>query len=151
MADERIYTIPLRKEFQKAPIYQRTKKAIKATRAFLIKHLKTENVRIGRYLNEKLTERGMKHPPAFVKVRVWSQKTKRKDKDIELLWADLVDAPKEQPAPEKETKAGKPEAKKSSVEQKPLSEMKMQAQTPATSVAAEPLAEEKKEDRKSVV
>ena len=65
---ERTYTIPLRKEFQKAPIYKRTKKAVAALRQFLQKHMKSEDVKLGRKLNEALWQRGITNPPHKVKV-----------------------------------------------------------------------------------
>ena len=65
---ERTYTIPLRKEFQKAPKYKRAKKAVAAVREFMQRHMKSENVLIGPKLNLKLWEHGMKNPPHHVKV-----------------------------------------------------------------------------------
>lgn len=87
MAEERIYTINLRRELAKVPDYQRAKKAVKATRAFLIKHMKTDNVLIGKYLHEKLMSRGRKNPPHKIQVKVW--------KDDKKVKAELVGAPEE--------------------------------------------------------
>jgi ribosomal protein L31E len=55
---ERNYIIPLRKECQKVPKYSKGRKAVKATRKFLQKHMKVENVKLGKYLNLKLWENG---------------------------------------------------------------------------------------------
>ena len=90
---ERIYTIPLRKEFQKAPSYKRTKKAVTAVREFLQKHMKNKEVRIGQYLNMELTARGRKNPPHKVKVNVWTEKIKINNKDVEVAKAELFGAP----------------------------------------------------------
>lgn len=70
MADkiERIYTIPLRKEYLKVPRYRRAEKASRALRAFLIKHMKSEDIKIGSFLNEHIWLHGMKNPPHHVKV-----------------------------------------------------------------------------------
>lgn len=65
---ERTYNVPLRKEFQKAPKYKRSKKAVTALKEFLVKHMKSEDVRIGRHLNEHIWQRGIKNPPHHVKV-----------------------------------------------------------------------------------
>ena len=65
---ERTYTIPLRKEFRKVANWKQTKKAVKATKEFLAKHMKSDDVRMGKYLNEKLWRHGIKNPPAKVKV-----------------------------------------------------------------------------------
>jgi large subunit ribosomal protein L31e len=67
---ERTYNIPLRKEYQKVPGWRRTKKAVSAVRVFLAKHMKSENVKLGKALNEKLWQHGIKNPPHHVKVSV---------------------------------------------------------------------------------
>ena len=70
MADniERTYTIPLRREYLKVPRYRRTEKASRALREFLIKHMKSDSIKIGKDLNEHLWMHGMKNPPSNVKV-----------------------------------------------------------------------------------
>ncbi|MBI2141858.1 50S ribosomal protein L31e [Candidatus Woesearchaeota archaeon] len=67
---ERTYNIPLRKEFMKAPKYKRTNKAVIAVREFLARHMKSDTIILGSYLNSKLWERGIKKPPHHVKVNV---------------------------------------------------------------------------------
>ncbi|RMF05327.1 hypothetical protein D6764_05020, partial [Candidatus Woesearchaeota archaeon] len=66
---ERIYNVPLRKEFQKAPIHKRTPKAVKALREFMQKHMKSDTIIIGSHLNELLWKNGIKNPPHHVKVK----------------------------------------------------------------------------------
>lgn len=85
---ERIYTVPLRKEFQKAPKYKYASKAMRALKEFLIKHTKSDNIKIGKYLNQTIWQNGPKNPPSKVKINVI------KDKD-NLVNAELVDAPEE--------------------------------------------------------
>ncbi|MCP3685531.1 MAG: hypothetical protein GY861_23015 [bacterium] len=65
---ERTYKVPLRKEFQKAARYKRTSRAMSALKAFLLKHMKGEEVKIGKHLNEKMWERGIKNPPHHIAV-----------------------------------------------------------------------------------
>jgi len=67
---ERTYNVPLRKEYQKVPRWKRTKKAVTALRQFLQKHMKSDNVKLGKELNEKLWKHGIKNPPHHVKVTV---------------------------------------------------------------------------------
>ena len=67
---ERTYTIPLRREYLKVPRYRRTEKASRALRSFLVKHMKSDMVNIGKHLNEFLWMHGMKNPPHHVKVNV---------------------------------------------------------------------------------
>ncbi|MEK6845910.1 MAG: 50S ribosomal protein L31e [Nanoarchaeota archaeon] len=67
---ERIYNIPLRKEYLKSPKWRRTEKAVTALRKFLSRHMKTEEVRLGTELNELLWKHGIRNPPHHVKVTV---------------------------------------------------------------------------------
>ncbi len=65
---ERVYNIPLRKEFLKVANWKRTGKAVKAAREFLMKHMKSEKILLGEKLNLKLWENGIRKPPHHVKV-----------------------------------------------------------------------------------
>ncbi len=67
---ERTYNVPLRKEYQKAPSWKRTKKAVSALRNFLKKHMKSDDVRLGKSLNEEMWKHGIRNPPHHVKVNV---------------------------------------------------------------------------------
>ncbi len=69
---ERTYVIPLRREWLKAPKYKRAKKAIRAIKEFVQKHVKAEeeNLRIGQALNKTIWHHGIKNPPGKVKVNV---------------------------------------------------------------------------------
>ena len=67
--EEKTFTINLRREFLKKPIYQRTKRALTAVKEFSLKHFKTKEVRIGPKLNEKLWEKGNRKPPAKIKIK----------------------------------------------------------------------------------
>jgi len=66
---ESTFTIPLRKEILKAPTYVRAQKAVRAVRQFVQKHMKSEDVKIGRFLNMELWKGANRHPPARVKVK----------------------------------------------------------------------------------
>ncbi len=112
---EREYNVPLRKEFLKTPNWKRTKKAAKALREFLIKHMKSDNVKIGKHLNEELWKRGIKKPPHHIKVI-----TKKDDKG--LVTAELVGAPVEEK--EEEVKGKKEEKKEEKEEEKTKEEEK---------------------------
>ncbi len=65
---ERTYNIPLRKEYRKVANWKQTKKAVKATKEFLARHMKSNDIRLGKHLNEKLWQHGIKNPPHHVKV-----------------------------------------------------------------------------------
>ena len=67
---ERTYIIPLRKQINKSPSYKRAKKAVNTVKEFLVKHMKSEDVKIGQKINRLLWERGIKNPPSKIKVSV---------------------------------------------------------------------------------
>ena len=88
---EREYIVPLRKEFKKVPEYRRARRAVKALMNFIAKHMKVEerdirNVKIDKYLNEEIWFRGIRKPPAKIKVKAI--------KDSEgIVRVELVDIP----------------------------------------------------------
>jgi len=114
--EERIYTIPLRKAFSRAPSYKRSSRAISEIRNFLIKHMKVEDVRIGRYLNLEVFKHGRKNPPPRVKVKAIKDKIKIKDVEKEIIRVDLVNAPVEEIKKEEIKKKPKIEVKESKLE-----------------------------------
>jgi len=66
---ERVYTVPLRSAFRNAASHRKTNRAVKALRAFLMKHMKSEDVRLGQHVNQLLWQHGIKNPPARVIVK----------------------------------------------------------------------------------
>ncbi|MFB6076379.1 MAG: 50S ribosomal protein L31e [Candidatus Aenigmatarchaeota archaeon] len=63
------YRVPL-KEIHKYPRRVRTKKAVKKLKEFLKRHTKSDNIKIGKELNELLWSRGNQKPPSSVEVSV---------------------------------------------------------------------------------
>ena len=108
---ERTYNVPLRKEFLKVPKYKRAKKAVKALKQFLIKHMKSDNVKIGKYLNDEIWKHGIKNPPHHVKLNAV------KDKEG-LVTAELVGAPVEKKEEDEEKEETKEVEEKPKVENK---------------------------------
>lgn len=70
--EERFYVVPLAKKgYEKGPKWRRAKKAIKVLREFLTRHMKPEGeVYISQEVNERIWERGIKHPPRKIRIRV---------------------------------------------------------------------------------
>ena len=71
---EREYIVPLRKEWLKVPEYKRANKAIKALKQFIAQHMKIydrdlKKIKIDQILNNEIRFRGMKKPPAKIKVK----------------------------------------------------------------------------------
>lgn len=121
---ERVYNVPLRKEFQKVPRWKKTKKAVFALRSFLERHMKSDDVKLSKELNEKLWKNGIKNPPHHVKVSV-----SRDDKGTvraELFGSKKVEKKEEKKsAKKKETKKEtKPVEKKEKVKEASTEENK---------------------------
>ncbi len=102
---ERVYVIPLRRETLKVPPFRKANKAAKTIREFISRHMKSENIAIGKYLNLKVWEHGAKNPPHKVKVNA------SKD-DKGKVFVEIVGAPKEAPKAEEKKKPAKKEAEK---------------------------------------
>jgi large subunit ribosomal protein L31e len=71
---EREYTIPLRHRWKIVPTYKRANKAVKSVKEFLVRHLKIrdrdlDKIKVDKSLNETIWLRGIKHPPARIKVK----------------------------------------------------------------------------------
>ncbi len=65
---EHIYIIPLR-DARRAPRWKRSNTAIKDIRKYLAKHMKSEDVKIDKSINEKVWDRGSTKPPSKIRVR----------------------------------------------------------------------------------
>src|SRR3989304_1747657 len=71
---EREFIIPLRRKFKKTASYRRAPKAIRAIKEFLVRHMKIydrnlKKIKLDRYLNEFIWTRGIKNPPAKIKIK----------------------------------------------------------------------------------
>jgi len=133
MTIEREYNVPLRREFMKAPKHKRANKATKALREFLAKHMKAniEDVKISKWINQQIWNRGMKKPPHHLKVKVIKD-------DKGIVNAELSVLPQKAIAEKKqeEEKKGKLEEKKKSEKEEKKEEKE------------EEVVEEKKEEIK---
>lgn len=97
---QKSFTIPLRKEFQQSAPLRRTPRAVKAVKAYLVRHCKVDEVRLGARLNESLWTRGIRHPPARVTVDVTVEDGVAK---AELQGFEYVEAVKPQAKQEPES------------------------------------------------
>ena len=69
------YVVPLRRKFRRTPRHKRVPKAIKALKMFIAQHMKIRDrdlrkIKLDKYLNEEMWFRGIKNPPAKIKVKV---------------------------------------------------------------------------------
>lgn len=141
MAEEKIYTIPLRDAY-KAPRPVRARKAITYLKGYLKKHLKTEDVLIGPGLNHEIWSRGIKKPPRKVKVTVKKEDEKFK---AELFGYKSKEKPKKE---KKVKKKNLTEKAKEIIEEKKTSKPKEKREESNEEVKPEVKEPEKKEEPK---
>jgi large subunit ribosomal protein L31e len=89
---EREYIVPLRREWLKVAEFKRANKAVKALKQFLVQHMKVydrdlRKIRVDILLNNEIRFRGMRKPPASIRVKA----IKYEDGFVD---AKLVDIPK---------------------------------------------------------
>jgi large subunit ribosomal protein L31e len=87
---ERTYVIPLRSEWLKVPYYKRARRAVKAIKEFVARHMHVperdlDRVKLDVYFNNELWFRGKTNPPSKVKVRVI--------KEDDLVKVDFAEVP----------------------------------------------------------
>ena len=97
---ERVYNVPLRFKYMRAPNWKRTPRAVRALREFIFQHMKAKEVKIGKYANLDLWKHGMKNPPHHIKVNC------KKDEDG-IVKVEIIGAPEEKPKKEVKKKVNK--------------------------------------------
>ena len=141
---ERTYTIPLRKEYMKVARWKKTKKAVSAVREFLSKHMKSEDIKLGKALNEKLWQHGIRNPPHHVKVSVSKDEkgvVKAELFGVQKKEEDKKDSKKTTPKVEEKKVESKQEVHKK--EEEKQEQAALEKETPV--VKEEPLPKEKDE------
>jgi large subunit ribosomal protein L31e len=119
---ERIYTIPLRDAFDHVRT-KRGKRAVNLIRAFALRHMKADDVRVSEGVNSAILRDGIEKPPRRIKVRmvkgddalvrVWLIGEEEKIKEIaDKKKKETEDKKKTEEAAKKATEAKKEEAKK---------------------------------------
>jgi len=70
--EERFYVVPLAKKgYERTARWRASKKAVKVLQEFLVRHMKPEGTPyISQDVNERIWERGIKHPPRKIRIRV---------------------------------------------------------------------------------
>ncbi|MGI0011756.1 MAG: 50S ribosomal protein L31e [Nitrosopumilaceae archaeon] len=131
---ERVYTINLGKVLL-SPNNQRAKRAINMIREFAIRHMKSENVKIEEDVSHLVWERGIRHPPRKIRVKL----TKDDDGTV-LISKYQEEKPKKEETVEKKPKSQKTEK----VEEKP-EEPKPAKSEPTTEKKSEPKEKPKAE------
>lgn len=71
---ERAYIIPLRRECKKVARYRKAEKAMKCIREFIARHMQVredagKKIKISKFINQAVWFRGIKKPPAKIKIK----------------------------------------------------------------------------------
>lgn len=67
---ERVFTIPLRKEWLKEPRSKRSNRAMRTVREYVRKHTKAKAIKISKGVNEFMFSSGFKKSPGKIKIEV---------------------------------------------------------------------------------
>jgi len=139
--EERVYTIPLRRVTATERV-RRAKKAVTLVREFLQKHMKSEDVKIGKTINEGIWARGAKKPPRRVRIH-----TVKEDGIVycELVGTDIITPT----ADEKKTREQKQKDKKQKIKEarKERKQMSIQEEVDESGTVSQ-IAEEEAESKK---
>ncbi len=144
---EREYIIPLKRKTLGVPVYRKAKRAVNAIKEFMVRHMKSNDISMGKYLNEHIWRHGMKNPPGKVKVTAYKD-------DKGKVFVELFGAPKDKPKEKKKgKKEGKKEAPKEAVKEaeiikEEVKEMKEHKAEEAKKVEHEEIAELQREHPK---
>jgi large subunit ribosomal protein L31e len=164
---ERSYNVPLRKEYMKAPNWKRTPKAVKALKQFIQRHMKSDDVLIGKYANLLLWKNGIKKPPHHIKVNAVKDdkgtvkvelvdlppkatREDKKQKDLKKKKEDRESKKAEETKPKpgaKEEIKGPPEEEKAT-EGEEIKELKKEKEEKAKEIQKEEIKEMKEEQQK---
>ena len=113
---EKIYTINLKKATTKTPRWKRAKKSMSFIREFLKRHMKADEIRIGKSITEKVWMYGGKKIPNKIRIKAVETEEGEKEEKRKVIKAELL----EEIIPEELTEE-KVEVKK---EEKPKEESK---------------------------
>ena len=136
--EERIFTINLRKITLKSPRWEKSKRSVIAVKNFLKRHMKGDEVKIGKSITEEIWKRGNQNPPKNIRIHA----ILTEDEESKIVQAELIGVPfpeeKEKKKEKKKEEKPKEEVKKEGKpEQKPEEEEKEK-------IKEEPKKEEKK-------
>ena len=108
---ERIYTINLGKVLL-SPNNQRAKRAINMIREFAMRHMKSEKVKIEEDVSHLVWERGIRHPPRKIRVKL------TKDDDDNIIVSKYQEEKKVEEKPKEKKEEKKVTGSKSDKKQK---------------------------------
>ena len=129
--DEKIYTINIRKDISKAPRWEKSKRSVIAVKNFLKRHMKGDDVKIGKSITEEIWKRGNQTPPKSIRIHaVLTEGEEGKIIKAELLGVPFPEEKEKKKEKKKEEKAKeevkKEEAKPEEKKEEPKKEISKQ-------------------------
>lgn len=94
-----VLTFRLKHYLRGVPNYRKTAKAVRLVRRLVEKHVRSDQIKIGPYLNDKLWSQGRKNPPNRIQIEI--------TKSDDYFLAELPNAPKPKVEDEKKKKEEK--------------------------------------------
>ena len=143
MAEEKIFTVPLREVFDRART-QRAHNASKLVRDFLVRHMKSQNVKIGSSINQSLWARGIQKPPRRIRIHAV------KEENVvysEMLGVDIKTPSKEELAKKEKKKQEKKEKIKEDRKERKKMSIQDEIKEEEGKAKIEPKMEEPKEEK----
>jgi len=142
MPEEKIFNIPLRDAFER-PRTRRAKIATDIVRNFLVRHMKSENIKIGNSINQEIWKRGIQKPPRKIRIHAL------KEEDVvyaELLGVEIKTPSKEELKKKEEKKKEKKEKIKEERKERRKRTIQEEIEEEVKGKPKE-IAEEKKEEK----
>ncbi len=107
--DERIYTINIRNAIAEVPKWEKSKRGVAVVRNFLERHMKGDEVKIGKSITEEIWKRGNENPPKSVRIHTILTEDEDGNK---IVKAELLGIPFPEEKEKKKEEKPKEEAKK---------------------------------------
>ena len=142
MADEKVFTIPLRGAYNEQRT-KRSKVAINIVKDYLKRHMKSENIFIGDSINKQIWSRGIQKPPRKIRIHAL--------KENGIVYAEVLDVEIKTPsAEEMKKKEEKEKEKKEKIkeERKERRKMTIQEELDESGKMTPEVPEQAKEEKK---
>jgi len=88
--EEKIFTINLRNAISKAPKWEKSKKSVYFVRNFLKRHMKGDEIKIGKSITELIWAGGNQNPPGKIRIKAIETEEGEGDEKKKIIKAELL-------------------------------------------------------------
>ena len=120
--EEKVFTVNLRRNGLKTPLWKKSNKASSTIREYLKRNMKADDVKIGDSINKQVWSRGDQKPPAKIKIK--AIKTDDGVVKAELFGHVFEEELKEEPKKTEKKESEKKPEEKPKEQEKPVEEIK---------------------------